>query len=188
MKGAINKPIANEARATGGALSAEESIRQEYENSPEYRLGCEMLDALTQELGLDAETAAAMLSSGTRPTSLEMIGKKAAAALEKMQQEGELERTPEEYLDDENFIALLREVPAKIAVRLADAQRSEKNANERVASERSTGRREILEQLQARKNLPRQTRTGMTAAAEPDFANMSSDEFASFKRRIFGRG
>lgn len=188
MKGAPNRPIADGIRAAGGAENAQESIRQEYENSPEYRLGCELLDALTEELGIDAETAASMLSSGTRPGSFEMIGERAASALARMQEKGELERTPEEYLEDENFIALLREVPATVAVRLADAKKSEKSANERAEGERSTGRREILEQLQARKSLPRQTRAGMTAAAEPDFANMSSEEFAAFKRRIFGRG
>ena len=61
-------PIARAAAKPGLREAYEaERVRREYEESPEYRIGCELLDGLTQELGISAEQAAALLSGSTRP-------------------------------------------------------------------------------------------------------------------------
>lgn len=179
------------ANAAGTAADATErrtaaQVRAEYENSPEYRLGCEIIDELTGQFGLGADEVAAMLSGGTRPPGSEMLGRQAADILERMEKNGQLARRADEYLEDPAFLALLREVPAQVAVRLSDAELSSKRANERVDNERSAGRQEILETLSARRALPRQTRAQITASAEPDFAGMSAEEFNAFRRRFFG--
>ena len=164
-----------------------EAVRAEYENSPEYRLGCEIIDALTDSPGLGADEAAAMLSSGTRPSGLDMLGIQAAKALERMEKNGQLQRGIEEYLADESFIKLLREVPAQVAVRLSDAEHAARKADERVGAERNAGMQDVLEKLKARRSLPAQTRAGVTASAEPDFTQMSTEEFNAFRCRYFGR-
>jgi hypothetical protein len=46
---------------------------------------------------------------------------------------------------------------------------------------------DVLEKLKARRSLPAQTRAGVTASAEPDFTQMSTEEFNAFRRRYFGR-
>lgn len=161
-------------------------VRAEYENSPEYRLGCEIIDELTSALGLGADEVAAMLSAGTRPAGNEMLSLQAAGVLERMEENGQLARGIEEYLADETFVQLLREVPAQVAVRLSDAELSARTANERVNGARSAARQEVLETLSARRALPQQTRVKLTARAEPDFAAMSAQEFNAFRRRHFG--
>ena len=50
-------------------LSAE-AVREAYENSIEYRLGCEIMDGLTQSYGLSSEDAEAMLTGEYSPKSL----------------------------------------------------------------------------------------------------------------------
>lgn len=175
---------ATTALPAGGGKTAE-AVRAQYENSPEYRLGCEIIDELTDKLGIGADEVAAMLGSGTRPESGAMISTQAAAVLSQMKKNGQLSRTPEEYLSDETFIKLLTEVPAQIAVRLSDAELSAKEADKRAESSRDTGMQDALEKLRARRALPRQTRAKVTASAEPDFSNMSTEEFNEFKRRYF---
>ncbi len=177
---------AQKALAVPGGNAGAEAIRAEYENSPEYRLGCEIIDELTEALGIGADEVAAMLSAKTRPPGFDMLGMQAASALEAMEKNGQLSRGVEEYLSDANFVKLLREVPAQVAVRLSDAEASTKKANERVGAERSAGIQEVLEKLRARRSLPAQTRAGATASAKPDFSNMSTEEFNAFKRRFFG--
>jgi hypothetical protein len=61
-----------------------------------------------------------------------MLGIQAAKALERMEKNGQLQRGIEEYLADESFIKLLREVPAQVAVRLSDAEHAARKADERV--------------------------------------------------------
>ena len=54
-------PIARAAAAERmRETDAAARVRAEYEESPEYRIGCELLDGLTQELGISAEQAAAL--------------------------------------------------------------------------------------------------------------------------------
>lgn len=171
--------------AMAGGKSAE-AVRAQYENSPEYRLGCEIMDELTRSLGIGADEVAAMLGSGARPNASNILGKQAANTLAQMEKNGQLTRSMEEYLADENFIKLLREVPAQIAVRLSDAELSAKKADERAESSRSLGMQDVLEKLRMRRTLPQQTRARTTASAEPDFSQMSTDEFNEFKRRYFG--
>jgi len=178
------KPVRFAPAAAGGKSA--EAVRAQYENSPEYRLGCEIMDELTRSLGIGADEIAAMLGSGARPNASNVLGKQAASALAQMEKNGQLTRSMEEYLADENFIKLLREVPAQIAVRLSDAELSAKKADERAESSRSLGMQDALEKLRMRRTLPQQTRARTTASAEPDFSQMSTDEFNEFKRRYFG--
>lgn len=181
----IGAAAAMPAAAAREQASAQD-VRAEYENSPEYRLGCEIIDELTSALGLGADEVAAMLSAGTRPAGNEMLSLQAAGILERMEKNGQLARGIEAYLADETFIQLLREVPAQVAVRLSDAEASAKTANERANGAHSAARQEVLETLSARRALPQQTRAKLTAHAEPDFAGMSAEEFNAFRRRYFG--
>ena len=197
---AAKQPIAAQlaaGRAAAGAAGAADpsaqtampaataALRAEYENSPEYRLGCEIIDALTESLGLGADEVAAMLSSNSRPAGFDMLSMQAAKTLEGMEKSGRLRRSLEEYLADEGFIKLLREVPAQVAVRLSDAEHSAKKADERVGAERNLGMQDVLEKLKARRALPAQARAGVAASAKPDFSGMSSEEFNAFRRRYF---
>ncbi|HWQ58687.1 MAG TPA: hypothetical protein VN540_06670, partial [Clostridia bacterium] len=131
---AAAKPSMAAALPHAGGGKTAEAVRAQYENSPEYRLGCEIIDALTGSLGLGADEVAAMLSSNTRPSGTDMLGTQAAKTLEQMEKNGQLQRSAEEYLADETFIKLLREVPAQIAVRMSDAELNAKKANEHVGS------------------------------------------------------
>ena len=162
-----------------------DAVRAQYENSPEYRLGCEIIDEMTETLGVGADEVAAMLGSNTRPTANSVIGAQAASILTRMEGNGQLARGMEDYLSDETFIALLREVPAQIAVRLSDAELAAKTADARAQGARGLGMQDALEKLRARRALPQQTRVKATASAEPDFSGMSAEEFNGFKRRYF---
>ena len=86
-------PIARAAAAERmRETDAAARVRAEYEESPEYRIGCELLDGLTQELGISAEQAAALLASGARPESMDVLSRKAAATLIELEREGKLQR------------------------------------------------------------------------------------------------
>ena len=116
-------PIARAAAAERmRETDAAARVRAEYEESPEYRIGCELLDGLTQELGISAEQAAALLASGARPESMDVLSRKAAAMLIELEREGKLQRSAGEYLQDSAFQKLLLELPAAAAVRVYDAE------------------------------------------------------------------
>lgn len=177
MSKAIPAPPLQPAPPPAGAKPGRD-VRAQYEDSPEYRLGCAIIDELTETLGIDAEEASAMLSLDTRPLSGDLLGREAAGTLTRMKKDGKLNREIDAYLADEGFIKLLREVPAAAAVRLSDAELNAKSAH-------SEGMQEVLEKLRTRSALPRQTPVKATASAAPNFNTMSEQEFDAFKRRYF---
>jgi hypothetical protein len=82
-----------EALLEPGSMSEEELIRrvrEAYENSAEYQLGCRMLDELTQSYSLSSEEALAMLTGEFAPQSAQIVGARAAGALESLEKEGKL--------------------------------------------------------------------------------------------------
>ena len=172
-----------EVNTGGGAegkeeISLAEKVREAYEGSIEYRLGCQIMDGLTQ--GDDAE---AMLTGEYAPKSSEIVGARAAETLKRMEKEGRLARGIESYLSDGEFLQMLRQMPAELAIRIKEAEWAAEGAK----NARSDGERDAIEKLKARQALPTPMRTIIPVSAEPDFSTMSSEEFARFKRRRFGQ-
>ncbi len=179
-------PIARAAAAERmRETDAAARVRAEYEESPEYRIGCELLDGLTQELGISAEQAAALLASGARPESMDVLSRKAAATLIELEREGKLQRPAGEYLQDSAFQKLLLELPAAAAVRVYDAEHGAAAAAGQPADPDAEAA--VLEKLRARRALPTPLRSAAPASAQEDFANMTSEEFERFKQRYFSR-
>ena len=163
-------------------LSAE-AVREAYENSIEYRLGCQIMDGLTQGYALTSDDAEAMLTGEYAPKSSEIVGARAAETLKRMEKEGRLARGIESYLADGEFLQMLRQMPAELAIRIKKAEWAAEGAK----NARSDGERDAIEKLKSRQALPTPMRTIIPVSAEPDFSTMSSEEFARFKRRRFGK-
>lgn len=163
-------------------LSAE-AVRKAYENSIEYRLGCEIMDGLTQSYGLSSEDAEAMLTGEYSPKSCQIIASRAAEVLSRLNAENKLKRPIDSYLEEEGFLSMLRQMPVELAVRIKEAEWEAEGAS----NARSDGERNAIEKLRARQALPAPMRTIIPASAEPDFATMSSEEFKRFKQRHFGQ-
>lgn len=163
-------------------LSAE-AVREAYENSIEYRLGCEIMDGLTQSYGLSSEDAEAMLTGEYSPKSCQIIASRAAEVLSRLNAENKLKRPIDSYLEEEGFLSMLRQMPVELAVRIKEAEWEAEGAS----NARSDGERNAIEKLRARQALPAPMRTIIPASAEPDFATMSSEEFKRFKQRHFGQ-
>ena len=159
-------------------------LRAEYEESPEYRLGCELIDGLTQELGITAQQAAEMLSSGAHPGGMDVLSRKYAATLNEMEQAGKLGRPAGEYLDSDAFAQLMQELPLSAAVRVFEAEEAARSAKEQAGMDAEQA---VLEKIRAQRALPASLRSGIPTSAEPDFARMSSEEFERFKQRYFSR-
>lgn len=164
-------------------ISLAEKVRDAYEGSIEYRLGCQIMDGLTQGYALNSDDAEAMLTGEYAPKSSEIVGARAAETLKRAEKEGRLARSIESYLADEGFLKLLREMPAELAIRIREAEWAAEGARHA----RSDGERDAIEKLKARQALPTPMRTIIPVSAEPDFSAMSSEEFARFKRRRFGQ-
>ena len=163
-------------------LSAE-AVREAYENSIEYRLGCEIMDGLTQSYGLSSEDAEAMLTGEYSPKSCQIIASRAAEVLSRLNAENKLKRPIDSYLEEEGFLSMLRQMPVELAVRIKEAEWEAEGAS----NARSDGERNAIEKLRARQALPAPMSTIIPASAEPDFATMSSEEFKRFKQRHFGQ-
>ncbi len=177
---AFEMPTADESGAEWEAML--EQVRSAYENSVEYRLGCQIMDGLTQGYALSSDDALAMLTGEYAPQSSQVVGARAAELLARKNAEGKLKKDVESYLADEDFLKMLREMPAELAIRLKEAEWEAESA--RCA--RASGERDTLEKLKARQALPAPMRTIIPASAEIDFSTMSSEEFARFKKRHFG--
>ena len=160
-----------------------EKVREAYEGSIEYRLGCQIMDGLTQGYALTSDDAEAMLTGEYAPKSSEIVGARAAETLKRMEKEGRLARGIESYLSDGEFLQMLRQMPAELAIRIKEAEWAAEGAK----NARSDGERDAIEKLKARQALPTPMRTIIPVSAEPDFSTMSSEEFARFKRRRFGQ-
>lgn len=184
----MNKPVRKPLmEAYEGRLALEgavQKVREEYENSPEYRIGCELVDGLTKELGISADEAAQMLSAAVRPSSMEVLSSRAADTLGQLEKQGKLGRPAADYLKEAAFAELLRELPAAAAIRVFDAESALKQAGTAAGSEKE---QEIYEALRARRALPRQMKPAAPAAQAPDFASMSGEEFELFKKQYFSR-
>lgn len=185
MNGKELGPIARRAAgARTRETDAEARIRAEYENSPEYRAGCGLLDGLTAELGISAEQAAGLFTNGKQPESMDVLCRMAAATLAELDRAGKLSRPVNAYLEDEAFTALLTEMPASAAVRVFEA---EHNAKRVGAEAGANAEQDMLEKMRARRALPTQLRGNAPVSAEPDFAHMTGEEFERFKQRYFSR-
>lgn len=185
MNKPVNKPLTEAFRERMALMdSMKKQVRQEYENSPEYRIGCEIVGGLTKELGLSAEAAAEMLSSGVHPSGMDMLSSRAAVTLGEMEKQGRLKRPVGEYLQEAAFEALLKELPAAAAIRVFDAENALQQADRKAESEKE---QEIYEMIRARRALPRQMRPEVPAAQTPDFSKMSQEEFELFKKHYFSR-
>ena len=176
-----------EVNTGGGAegkeeISLAEKVREAYEGSIEYRLG-QIMDGLTQGYALTSDDAEAMLTGEYAPKSSEIVGARAAETLKRMEKEGRLARGIESYLSDGEFLQMLRQMPAELAIRIREAEWAAEGAK----NARSDGERDAIEKLKARQALPTPMRTIIPVSAEPDFSTMSSEEFARFKRRRFGQ-
>lgn len=116
-----------EVNTGGGAegkeeISLAEKVREAYEGSIEYRLGCQIMDGLTQGYALTSDDAEAMLTGEYAPKSSEIVGARAAETLKRMEKEGRLARGIESYLADGEFLQMLRQMPAELAIRIKEAE------------------------------------------------------------------
>jgi len=183
-KGQGQPPLRNAmAQERGGMSEMEQRIRNEYENSPEYRLGSELISGMTGQFGMSPEDVAAILGSGKTPGGMEAISLKAGQELSRLAIRGMLKRPPEEYLDDPEFAGLLLEMPVGMAIRVYDAENEAKTSKKRVEEERANGMRDVVEKLRARSTLPKQMRFDAPVSAETDYMKMSTEGFNRAKKR-----
>ncbi|MBE5784398.1 MAG: hypothetical protein E7330_01215 [Clostridiales bacterium] len=184
MNKSVRKPLKEAFEERMALEGAVKKVREEYENSPEYRIGCELIDGLTEELGISAEQAAEMLSAKVRPSGVDVLSSRAAATLGEMEKQGALKRPAKAYLEEAAFEALLKELPAAAAIRVFDAENALQQAGAQANSERE---QEIYEMIRAQRALPRQMKPQAPTAQSPDFGRMSSEEFELFKKHYFSR-
>ncbi len=150
----------------------------------EARIGRQMISALMQEEGVSYERAAELLIGGAMPTGAEAFSAAAAEELTALARDGALsEEQVEEYLADEDFIALLCRMPAEAAVELYQTRIERGELEQNVRSARENGQRDVLERIRAQKALPSSMRTSTPANPEIDFYTMSDEDFARYKER-----
>ncbi len=176
------EPLANAWAREHGLREMLRMLRTEYEESPEYCVGCALVDGLTRELGISAEQAAAMLTGGTQPSGMDVMLRRQGAVLSGLERAGKLSRPASEYLGHGAFQELLWNLPAAAAVRVFEAEEAAKRAGMGENAEQA-----VLEKLRAQRALPAPLRKSAPTSAEPDFAQMSSAEFERFKQRYFSR-
>ncbi|MDD3920017.1 MAG: hypothetical protein PHO41_02415 [Eubacteriales bacterium] len=122
---------------------------------------------------------APVLQASKRPTDAQATARRLSAELLALKKSG---RMPEgfdemEALSDPQFIKLLMELPVYAAVRVYHAEAEAKLAMERAAEA-------VSERLYAQEILPKPARAAAVAAPEPDFRNMSSQEFREYERQV----
>ena len=147
------------------------------ESEPAYVIGREMIRRLARNTGMgDLEAQKALLYAA--PGGAEALCACAADDLVRLKEEG---RDMEPYLSDSAFVALLREMPVRAALRLYDAERTMGKTAER---ERAIGAQDLMEKILAHRGLPAPIRSSMPADASTDYGSMSSAEFAAVKKRL----
>lgn len=143
-----------------------DEIRQRAE-----RLGMELIGRIAAEFGI-SEYEASALSDGYMPTGVDEISRRAAKTLVEMQSEGLLKFSPEEYIGDEEFAELLREVSPRAAVRLLEERRHGRKQQESIDNALR-----LLDRLKRNQSLPRPLRANTPASGERDYRSMSDEQF-----------
>lgn len=148
-------------------------------------IGESMVRQVMEATGLTMEESAMLLlEKGAAPDAYEAISARAAAELTRLCNEGEIPGAPEDYLSDEEFLPLLKRMPANAALELICARRDAKDAKSAIEGERERGARDVLEKLASMRRLPTSIRTQAPAITEPDFTGMSADDFFALKKRL----
>lgn len=100
-----------------------------------------------------------------------------AAELSQLEKDGKLELPAQEYASDKEFIKLAAEFPVAAAVRIYDAEKKTQEALEK-------GKKEVIDDIYRRRQLPRSIKNAQPVTAENDFSTMSSEDFNRIKRRL----
>ena len=148
-------------------------------------IGESMVRQVMEATGLNAEESAMLLlEKGAAPDAYEAISARAAAELTRLCNEGQIPGAPEDYLNDEEFLPLLKRMPANAALELICARRDARDAKSAIEGDRERGARDVLEKLASMRRLPTSIRTQAPAITEPDFTGMSADDFFALKKRL----
>lgn len=150
---------------------------------PAAAVGEKLIQNLAASLGVGADEAAALLISA-EPDGLKGITERAANELYRLKKENALSGEPEDYVNDEEFLALLRELPPAAALRVYAAQKNTAEARDALTNAREEGARDLMEKLAARKSLPVPLKQAALSAPETDYMSMSSEQFRALKNQL----
>lgn len=150
---------------------------------PAAAVGERLIQNLAASLGVSLEEAAELLL-GAQPDGLRGLSARAAGELSRLKKDDALAGEPEDYAEDEIFLALLRELPPAAALRVRAAQKSLEEAQAALATAREDGARDLMEKLAARKVLPATLKNAASTAPQADFSAMSSAEFGALKAKL----
>jgi len=192
----VNKAIGKEKHRI------REQARQEYEAKlaadPARQLGQMMIEDLMTNKGLTADEAAkeatdnfikaiARRDNVSVGVAKKLYGKEIKAAVkEAADEQGDIDRIvqdvmkadkpegfdPEVAYADEGFLDLLREMPAKAAIRVWMAEQRADHAGQ-----------DIAEKLKGRQAIPQSTRPQQTVTPRKDWLNASREDFLAEKAR-----
>ncbi len=130
-------------------------------------LGMELIERIAREAGITREEAA-QIAGAQIGGGIEEISGRAARELVSMQMKGELKLDPQVYLSDASFARLLREMPARSAVKVYERLVAGKPSGENARAAASPG-------------LPAPMRADTPASGARDYSGMSDAEFRRIK-------
>ena len=180
LQSALRTRAGAAAEGMGGAAAAPAGAAPP---DPAPAVGKKLIQNLAASLGVGADEAAALLLSA-EPDGLKGLSERAANELYRLKQANALAGEPEDYVNDESFLALLRELPPEAALRVYAAEKSAAQAQEALASAREDGARDLMEKLAARKALPVPLKQAALSAPETDYLGMSSEQFRALKSQL----
>ncbi|MBQ2662487.1 MAG: hypothetical protein IJF80_07540 [Clostridia bacterium] len=134
---------------------------------------------------MDVSSIAQLLlgnETDTSETGMAALSVKAANDLVRLEKEGKLSKDIESYISDPDFVKLLYDMPAHVAVRLYDAETKTSLGSDAEAIKKAE--QSIIEKLLARKALPVSTKSKSSASPDTDYSNMSSAQFRELSKRL----
>ena len=131
------------------------------------RTGAIESNAAPRESVRQAQAAGTPLDEAARELGMELI-ERIARELVSMQMKGELKLDPQVYLSDASFARLLREMPARSAVKVYERLVAGKPSGENARAAASPG-------------LPAPMRADTPASGARDYSGMSDAEFRRIK-------
>lgn len=203
QKREVKSAFANERRRRDAEIAR---AKAEFEQSPRYRFGDQLIRDVMEAEGIDEATAIGEVErrlveafakrENVSPGVARMLLTRNTAQPQPQQERNEdkAQRIVEDLLsvqlpdgfdmdkaiEDEVFQGLLVELPASAAVRVYAAEQRVAQAEQRAAQAPAM----IADQLRARQAIPQPMRTDQSVAVTPDYANMPTKDFWAMKERL----
>ena len=203
QKREVKSAFANERRRRDAEIA---KAKAEFEQSPRYRFGDQLIRDVMEAEGIDEATAIGEVEKrlveafakreNVSPGVARMLLTRNAAQPQPQQESNEEKadrivgdllsvQLPDGFdldkaIEDEAFQGLLVELPASAAVRVYAAEQRVAQAEQRAAQAPAA----LAEQLRARQAIPQPMRTNQSVTVNPDYTNMPAKDFWALKERL----